>query len=187
MLTKYARLSGRRLGLFVAAIVLSMALVAMLMPATASASATYSGCHSYYRVKHGDTLSEIAKYYGVNYHTLAKTNHIYNPNHIYVGQKLCIPSYGYGHGYGYKQASYGHKNYGYGHSYGYKQASYGHKSYGYGHKSYSYGHSGRYYVVKKGDTLSHIARHCGVSQHHIAHKNGIHNPHHIYVGQTLYY
>ena len=43
-----------------------------------------------YTVKRGDTLSEIAKKYGVSYKTIAKDNNISNPNFIKVGQKLKI-------------------------------------------------------------------------------------------------
>ena len=51
-----------------------------------------AGCKSYYHVKHGDTLSEIAAWYGVSYWGLANANGLGNANYIYVGQKLCIPS-----------------------------------------------------------------------------------------------
>jgi LysM repeat protein len=39
----------------------------------------------------GDTLSGIAKYWGVNMWELARINGIQNPNLIYVGQILKIP------------------------------------------------------------------------------------------------
>ena len=48
-------------------------------------------CDASYRVKRGDSLSEIAKWYGVSVHQLAKANGIKNPNRIYAGQVLCIP------------------------------------------------------------------------------------------------
>lgn len=41
-------------------------------------------------VKKGETLSGIAKKYGVYYQTIAKDNKIADPNKIYVGQKLTI-------------------------------------------------------------------------------------------------
>jgi len=46
---------------------------------------------SHYIVQHGDTLSEIAKYYGVSLHKLAHKNHIKNVDRIRAGQKLCLP------------------------------------------------------------------------------------------------
>jgi LysM repeat protein len=53
-------------------------------------------CESYYTVRRGDTLSEIALYHGINEYTLARANGIYDLNDIYVGQSLCIPSSGGG-------------------------------------------------------------------------------------------
>lgn len=50
------------------------------------------GCVQYHVVHKGDTLSYIAKWYHVNLYALAQLNNIRNPNHIYVGQKICIPS-----------------------------------------------------------------------------------------------
>lgn len=44
----------------------------------------------YYVVRSGDTLSGIAKSYGVSYQSIAALNHISNPNKIYVGQKIRI-------------------------------------------------------------------------------------------------
>lgn len=44
----------------------------------------------YYTVKNGDTLSEIAEDYGTTVDHLVRLNNIYNPNLIYVGQKLRI-------------------------------------------------------------------------------------------------
>ncbi|MCB0061657.1 MAG: LysM peptidoglycan-binding domain-containing protein [Caldilineaceae bacterium] len=111
-----------------------------------------AGCTSYYHVKHGDTLSQIAAWYGINTYALANSNGLSNASYIYVGQKLCIPSI-YGGGY-----------------------AGGHHSGGYG--------SG-YYVVKAGDTLSEIAQWNGTSVHHLMYVNGLHNPNHIYIGQKL--
>ena len=45
-----------------------------------------------YVVKCGDTLSGIAWRYGVSSTYLAQVNHIRNPNRIYAGQRLWIPS-----------------------------------------------------------------------------------------------
>lgn len=43
-----------------------------------------------YIVKHGDTLSSIAKKYNTTYTKIAKDNGIVNPNIIFTGQKLVI-------------------------------------------------------------------------------------------------
>lgn len=45
-----------------------------------------------YTVKTGDTLSKIAADFGTSYQTLAQLNGILNPDLIYPGQKLSIPS-----------------------------------------------------------------------------------------------
>jgi LysM repeat protein len=43
-----------------------------------------------YIVQRGDTLSRIARYFGVNLYTLAAVNGIYNLNRVYTGQVLNI-------------------------------------------------------------------------------------------------
>lgn len=53
--------------------------------------ANYGGCVAYYTVRYGDTLYKIAARYGINVYTLAKANNIFDLNHVYVGQTLCIP------------------------------------------------------------------------------------------------
>lgn len=44
-----------------------------------------------YKVKKGDTLSSIAKKYGITVNELINANNIKNPNLIYIGQVLTIP------------------------------------------------------------------------------------------------
>jgi LysM repeat protein len=44
-----------------------------------------------YTVKSGDTLSKIAKQFGVTVDALVKANNIANPNLIKLGQVLKIP------------------------------------------------------------------------------------------------
>ncbi len=44
-----------------------------------------------YTVRPGDTLSQIAAWYGVSVGSLMSANGIHNPNFIYVGQMLIIP------------------------------------------------------------------------------------------------
>lgn len=46
-----------------------------------------------YVVRRGDTLSSIARAYGVGLYSLAQANNIYNLNRIYVGQVLVIPGW----------------------------------------------------------------------------------------------
>jgi LysM repeat protein len=45
-----------------------------------------------YIVKRGDTLYRIARSYGVNVWAVARANGITNPNRIYAGQRLVIPT-----------------------------------------------------------------------------------------------
>lgn len=59
------------------------------IPAVSSAPA---GCVSYYHVRHGDTLSGIAAWYGIDTYSLAAANGLSNASYIYVGQKICIPN-----------------------------------------------------------------------------------------------
>lgn len=137
------------------------------------AASSHVACKSYYRVKHGDTLSEIAAWYGINYYSLAQANNIGDASNIYTGQKICIPniySSSYGdrgkHGQGQKastQKSHPQKN----------NAQKSHHS-GYG-----------WYTVQAGDSLSEIAARHGLSMHYLAKLNGIDDPSHIYVGQKL--
>lgn len=44
----------------------------------------------YYTVKKGDTLSEIAEKYGVDWHDLVKLNNLKNANVLHIGQKIRI-------------------------------------------------------------------------------------------------
>lgn len=46
----------------------------------------------WYTVKRGDTLSKISAAYGVSVKEIAQANGLLNPNRIYPGQKLRIPS-----------------------------------------------------------------------------------------------
>lgn len=47
---------------------------------------------NYVVVKRGDTLSEIAQMYNTSYQYLAKINNIINPNLIFVGERIYIPT-----------------------------------------------------------------------------------------------
>lgn len=56
--------------------------------------ADHSGTASY-SVQRGDTLSAIASKFGTDVQTLVRMNSIRNPNLIYSGQKLTVPSSGH--------------------------------------------------------------------------------------------
>lgn len=44
-----------------------------------------------YVVHCGDTLTKIARWYGTSVWAICRANNIWNPNYIYVGQRLIIP------------------------------------------------------------------------------------------------
>lgn len=62
-------------------------LVVLATPLLAYAQTTYV-------VQYGDTLARIAARYNTTVQAIATANSIYNPNHIYAGQVLVIPSGG---------------------------------------------------------------------------------------------
>lgn len=97
-------------------------------------------------VKRGDTLSEIARRYNTSYEYLARINDIRNPNLIYVGEKLKVPTLEHD-------------------------------------KIHDTSH--RLYIVRKGNTLTQIAREYDVSIERIVELNDIANPNLIYVGEVL--
>ena len=78
----------KRLSVLIAFVVLFLLLAPI---ASAAPRPTSSVVHV---VRPGETLSGIASYYGVNMWTLARHNNIVNPNFIWVGQRLVIPSSG---------------------------------------------------------------------------------------------
>ena len=59
---------------------------------TVQQAQTSKPSYTEYVVKKGDTLSGIAKRYNTNYQTLAQYNRIADPNKIYIGQQIKIPS-----------------------------------------------------------------------------------------------
>jgi LysM repeat protein len=61
---------------------------------TQSASPAQTGAGKDYRIKLGDTLGDIAKRNGVSVDALAKANGIINPNKIFAGQTITIPTGG---------------------------------------------------------------------------------------------
>jgi LysM repeat protein len=191
-------------------LLLCVALSVSLLPTAAFAAPEAAPATSgyYHVVKAGQTLSHIARYYGVTVNALKHANGLGNANYIYVGQKLYIPSGGgyhkpgcssyyyvrHGDKLSYIAAWYGMKTSALANANGLSNANYiyvGQKlcipniyGGGHGHKpggGYGHGH----YKVKAGDTLSHIAKWHGTSVRHLMYLNGLHNPNYIYVGQML--
>ncbi len=64
---------------------------ALLLPAIPAAAAPDAQSGAVHIVQRGETLSQIARSFGVSMTALAQANGIRNPNFIYVGQRLTIP------------------------------------------------------------------------------------------------
>lgn len=69
-------------------IIILVVMILMLTIPTAFASG--GGHHT---VRRGETLYAIGRAYGVNPYDIAHANNLYNPNYIYAGQVLYIPSH----------------------------------------------------------------------------------------------
>jgi LysM repeat protein len=66
----------------------------LIIPEKSSYGTGGPQCATYYTVRQGDTLSQIALNYGVDVYVLARANGITDLNDVYVGQSLCIPGSG---------------------------------------------------------------------------------------------
>lgn len=190
----------RRLSLV---LVVALLLVAFWLPNAAQAAPAASGGN--YIVQRGETLSSIARYFGLTVYALAQANGIGNANQIYVGQHLWIPaSSGGGYGcstYHYVQrhdtlsgiaAWFGVNTWALASANGLADVNIvplGMKLcipsvYGPPVPPSNGGGDGSY-IVKVGDTLSKIAVWNGTTVHHLMSVNGLHDPNYIYVGQCL--
>ncbi len=130
---------------------------------TSSAGGSSAGAS--YTVRAGDTLSEIAKQFGVTQEELLRLNGLDNPRFIWVGQELLLGS------------TAGSST---GSSTGNSAGSTATSAWSGG------GGGGSVYVVQAGDTLSEIARDLGVSMQQLIDANGLPNASHVWVGQRLY-
>ena len=178
----------------------------LLLASFAPAFAQYSG-QTIHIVERGETLSGIARSYGVSVQALASANGIWNPNIIWAGMRLTIPS-----GDGYPPPPPPQNNY-YIVRWGDTLASIAHYfgtsvwAIGQANNIYNLNHiyAGMYlvipsgggyppptpqpsviqYWIKPGDTLASIAWQYGTTVQAIASYNGISNPNQIYWGMLL--
>jgi len=127
-------------------------------------------------VSSGESLYTIAKKYGTTVSALIKANELKNPDLIRPNQKLVVPGSAGGSGGSGGSAS----------GSGSGGSSGGSDSNGSTQKpDGSYARSGRYHIVKKGETLEQIAKAEGVTVDAITKANGITN-HIIYTGTRLF-
>lgn len=191
-------------------LLLCIALTASFLPAAAFAAPETAPAASggYHLVRPGETLSHIARYYGVTIHALKAANGLSDANYIYVGQRLYIPTGGGGAPAGCSSyylvrpgdtlsriaARLGMNTYALASANGLSDANYIYVGqrlcvpniYGDGgHHHHDGGYGDGYYKVKAGDTLSEIAAWHHTSVHKLMHLNGLSNPNYIYVGQVL--
>ena len=155
----------------------------------------------YYTVQRGDTLSSIARRYVTTVQAIVQANGIVNPNLIFYGQRLWIPS-GTGPGPGPSPTVYivraGDTLYAIARRYGttYQAlAALNGLHYPYtiyvGQRLLISGSgtpppaSGRIHIVQRGETLWAIALRYGTTPWAIASANGLWNVNLIYVGQRL--
>jgi LysM repeat protein len=74
-------------------IILAVVLILGLLTTTVGYAAPPAYGPIYHCVRRGETLSSIGRLYGVNPYAIARANGIPNPNCIYAGQVLRIPTY----------------------------------------------------------------------------------------------
>jgi LysM repeat protein len=142
------------------------ALLVVLFGQTAWAAppaGTSTGTQIVHIVRWGENLWRISRWYGTTVEAIAYANGIVNPHRIYAGDRLVIPG------------AYPHHG---GHPRPYPSPHPG--------PYYPPHHTGFYYTVRWGDTLSGIAWRHRVNMWSIVHANGIANPNIIYAGQRLY-
>lgn len=139
-------------------------IIAVLLIAGISTSASAAG-PVYHTVQPGQTLYSIAAWYGTSVWAISCANGLYNPNYVYAGQVLLIPS-GWSNGCKapWKPAP--------------PQPAVWHP-----HPQPK--PLGCYYTVHWGDDLYRIALHYGISWTVVAQANGLYNGNYIYAGQVL--
>lgn len=135
--------------------------VSQSVPTTSMSSGKVSmASGNVYTVVKGDTLSKIAKMYGVTVSSLKSANGLFS-DRINVGQKLTIPEGGVSGGYSAPSSFIDNK------------------------PAPTTPTSGSVYVVRKGDTLGKIAMMHGLTTGELARLNNLADPNRLRVGQRL--
>lgn len=125
-----------------------------------------------YILKKGQTLSHVAKHFGLSARSLAEYNQIQNADVVYAGQELKIPSYATKLGAGDLPAP------------SHTPPSTDSGSSALPPVASATGSHGEKYVVQSGDTISHIAKRFGVKSAEISQANALKSDR-ILVGQSL--
>lgn len=120
----------------------------------------------------GETLYIIARQYGTTVYAIAKANGLVNPNRIYVGQRLVIPSS--------ISASTLPRG-----SPSIQPRSTVVRPQVIIPQSPAQNYSQNYYIVRRGDSLSTIARRFGITVSAIVQANNLYHYRYIYPGQRL--
>ncbi len=152
-------------------------------------------------VQRGETMYSIARHYGTTVQAIAAANGIANPNLIYVGQRLIIPTGGGQPGGGTVYVvRYGDTLSSIAWRFGVSVQAImnangitnpnliyvGQRLVIPASSYYPPPPQGVYYRVQPGDTLYSIAWRYGVSVWSIVHANGLSNPNLIYAGQVIF-
>jgi membrane-bound lytic murein transglycosylase D len=109
-----------------------------------------------HRVRKGETVSAIAKKYGVSQWAIIDANNMRRPYRINIGQKIIVPV-PLGRG----------------------------RSTGYAQKNRDYRMTGDVYIVRRGDTLWDLARAFGTTTRSLRNANNLSRSGRIYIGQKL--
>jgi len=73
-------------------ILLGLLALGVLMPLARPAFAAPAACRAWHTVQRGETLYRIGLKYNLTWDRILQANAITNPDKIYAGQVLCIPS-----------------------------------------------------------------------------------------------
>ncbi|MCG3209354.1 MAG: hypothetical protein FOGNACKC_02978 [Anaerolineae bacterium] len=73
-------------------IILVAALQLLLVSASYAAPPAWGGGGAYHKVMYGETLYSIGRLYNVHPNCIAEANGLWNPNVIYAGEVLYVPS-----------------------------------------------------------------------------------------------